>query len=776
MKGKKWLVLVICLGVVLLASSIGVTRSSFVDLESSTSNTFQAWTSTKWVQTTQTDFEAGVLNNVDTSSRPGDVKLGSVSQAQEPTTSVGSEESFESWYDTSWSRQASVVINNSGSGVTDYQVRVDVTYDADMQADFDDIRFVDSDDSTPLSHWRESYTASTSATFWVKVPSIPVGTKTIYMYYGNATATSASDGDATFVFFETFPNADSAWNGSADTAQDEAGWVTIQDTTTPDTNDVQVSDEDKGNPSPSGGTHLTFEDCDVGWGSPIDQDLAYVPIDLSGYTGITISYYWQSDDVDDGEGMQVHYSTDSTNGVDGTWNLIAEYVNPTDDTWYKETYNLPESACVTNFKLRFSSKSSSYYEHMYVDDMHIRKYASPEPTTSVGSEESWYDTSWSRRAPVTINNPGSGLTDYQVKVDVTYDADMQPDFDDIRFVDSDDSTPLSHWRESYTASTSATFWVKVPSIPSSGKTIYMYYGNATVSSASDGTATFIFFDDFEVDLSKWTEINPGHGTATRVTTPTAPHGSYSVEIDDTSDTEAFGIKATFTSQSICAIEFYMRAAQANENCRVRIKDSAGAIGPFLRFSKFSTIQHKVAGTWTDTTLTYSADTWYEFNLTAVDSADDTYDIWIDGDLKQEHAGFDAVIADISRVAFIGTSVPIPTFYVDLVRVRKYALQRTFFSPGTIASQVLDTGVTGARWDALFWDETLQTNTDITFEARASDTSFAKGDASPSWTPVGGTSPVTSGLPSGRYMQWRATLTTSDTSETPTLHEVRVYHY
>ena len=94
----------------------------------------------------------------------------------------------------------------------------------------------------------------------------------------------------------------------------------------------------------------------------------------------------------------------------------------------------------------------------------------------------------------------------------------------------------------------------------------------------------------------------------------------------------------------------------------------------------------------------------------------------------------------------------------------------------IASQVLDTGVTGARWDALFWDETLQSNTDITFEVRASDASFAKDAATPSWTSVGGTSPVPSGLPSGRYMQWRATLTTSDTSKTPTLPEVRAYYY
>ena len=170
MKSEKWLILLASLGVILLASSVGGTMASFVDQESSSSNTFEAWTSVLWQQTTQSDFEAGVLNNVDTSSSAGDVKLESV--LQEPTTSVGSE---ESWYFTSWSRRAPVTISNPGSGLTDYQVKVDVTYDADMQPDFDDIRFVDSDDSTALSHWRESYTASTSAIFWVKVSSIPSG-------------------------------------------------------------------------------------------------------------------------------------------------------------------------------------------------------------------------------------------------------------------------------------------------------------------------------------------------------------------------------------------------------------------------------------------------------------------------------------------------------------------------------------------------------------------------------------------------------------------------
>jgi len=116
---------------------------------------------------------------------------------------------------------------------------------------------------------------------------------------------------------------------------------------------------------------------------------------------------------------------------------------------------------------------------------------------------------------------------------------------------------------------------------------------------------------------------------------------------------------------------------------------------------------------------------------------------------------------------------------DWIFVRKYTSpeptvsagseEGIYASSGTIAPQVRDTTVSGARWDGIFWDETLQSNTDITFEVRAADT-LVGGFPDASWTPV------TSGLPSGQYMQWQATLTTSDISKTPTLHEVRVYHY
>ncbi|MEK7353809.1 MAG: hypothetical protein AABZ77_04810 [Chloroflexota bacterium] len=115
-----------------------------------------------------------------------------------------------------------------------------------------------------------------------------------------------------------------------------------------------------------------------------------------------------------------------------------------------------------------------------------------------------------------------------------------------------------------------------------------------------------------------------------------------------------------------------------------------------------------------------------------------------------------------------------TVSLDWIPVEVTYIQ--YASSGTIASQVLDTTVTGSRWDGLMWDETLLSGTYITIEVRASDTSFLKTDGTPSWTSIGATSPVILGLPSGRYKQWRATLSTTNVTQTPLLNEARTYYY
>lgn len=94
--------------------------------------------------------------------------------------------------------------------------------------------------------------------------------------------------------------------------------------------------------------------------------------------------------------------------------------------------------------------------------------------------------------------------------------------------------------------------------------------------------------------------------------------------------------------------------------------------------------------------------------------------------------------------------------------------------GAITSVVRDTGTSGTRLVGLYWDEALPAGTDISFEIRASDT-LTGGVPSASWVHLGGTSPLVYGLPTGQYVQWRATLTTANVHLTPILQEVRLYY-
>jgi len=114
----------------------------------------------------------------------------------------------------------------------------------------------------------------------------------------------------------------------------------------------------------------------------------------------------------------------------------------------------------------------------------------------------WLTGGYTKRQPITIDS-SAALTDYQVSLNVTYDSDMQSDFDDLRFATSD-TTLLNYWIESKTDSSTAKIWVKVPSLSSGSNTIYMYYGNSSATTGSNGSNTFAFFDDFSGDLNKWT--------------------------------------------------------------------------------------------------------------------------------------------------------------------------------------------------------------------------------------------------------------------------------
>lgn len=95
---------------------------------------------------------------------------------------------------------------------------------------------------------------------------------------------------------------------------------------------------------------------------------------------------------------------------------------------------------------------------------------------------------------------------------------MKADCSDLRFTASDGITQLNYWIESGCNTYYTPVWVNVSSIPTGSSTIYMYYGNANASSASNGNNTFIFFDGFDgtsIDMTKWnTSTVTGTGSYT----------------------------------------------------------------------------------------------------------------------------------------------------------------------------------------------------------------------------------------------------------------------
>ena len=78
-----------------------------------------------------------------------------------------------------------------------------------IRTDGGDLRFTD-DTLTSLPYWFENFSWGGYASIWVKVPTIPAAPDSaiIYVYYGNAAATSESSGADTFETFDDFEDGD----------------------------------------------------------------------------------------------------------------------------------------------------------------------------------------------------------------------------------------------------------------------------------------------------------------------------------------------------------------------------------------------------------------------------------------------------------------------------------------------------------------------------------------------------------------------------------------
>lgn len=233
----------------------------------------------------------------------------------------------------------------------DYQTRMEIPHVVGMQSDFSDLRFTNSTGNTQIPFWIEYAELDAFAVVWVAVDSVaPFGTADFYMYYANANATSASDPEATFIFYDDF-DVDDGWNiigpdattaivmfdSTTSTLQKyggcgyEGAWKSIGDTISNFkliTRDYMPADTDS--------------DCTIN----------EYGIESPTFTGINL----RRQAMDDGSGSEFGLELRDNQGVSG---IVTSNVGQPAGNWYRTTLSY---AFICHFNL---------HTMMFTDDMQV---------------------------------------------------------------------------------------------------------------------------------------------------------------------------------------------------------------------------------------------------------------------------------------------------------------------------------------------------------------------------------------------------------------------
>lgn len=296
------------------------------------------------------------------------------------------------WYAELWHYRKSISINGSSGAGTNYSVRISVTYDSDMQTDFDDVLFTDDDGLTPLDFWLETYTASTSAAFWVNVRDDLGTDQDIYMYYGNPAAGTTSSGDDTFFDFNDVEEGTTAdWSGTGGTGYAHSASTTQKHTGT-------YSSRITVNPAGSGGyfyeTVTAYQGYGYAFGGFVYDDGDNQANNEAGMRLINVGsqLYVISRDYSQSTGYYVYY--------DGSFHVTAVArstawhrfeIGVVDATHNYATIDGTAIATLSAYDMNLVNqlRLTCYRKPTYVygDDFYVRKYVNPEPIVDAFGEE-----------------------------------------------------------------------------------------------------------------------------------------------------------------------------------------------------------------------------------------------------------------------------------------------------------------------------------------------------------------------------------------------------
>lgn len=373
--------------------------------------------------------------------------------------------------------------------------------DTDVLASFDDIRFTAEDGVTLIPHWVEGVTGS-DCWVYVKLPQIPCS---IYLYYGNAAAASASSGDDTFIFFDDFSGDLSKWNPAP------GGWSIVGGklrSTAAGTMQATVVDAIRDNviaectlsrtTDTSQVRRLKFND-DVGNSNCIWENHGLNRLQMlktGDVSGGNISYTM-------GAGTTYRFAIAKDHAIN--WRMYA-------DTWAAGagfTVKDTELAWVASFETKYLQLSAESADQTDWDNVIIRNFAETWPTAGI-SDQREIQTLPTTLYPMKLTvHYSSGTNDPR---NVYLDSLCYPDFRDLRFTNNS-GTKLHYFIDYYVDGDYATVWILFDTVPGAGASLdfWIYYGKATATRESSLADTFPLFSDgpetAALDAAKWTGLS-----------------------------------------------------------------------------------------------------------------------------------------------------------------------------------------------------------------------------------------------------------------------------
>lgn len=328
------------------------------------------------------------------------------------------------WHDNYAFRKAVFIQNPNGSALTSYQVQLtlhqndgvdsgsDIYLGGQALANFNDIRFTTDDGTTQLDYWVETTSGST-ATVWVEVSSLQAsGTTKIYLYYGNPSASSASNAEGVFPFYDDFDvTGISDWTGSealVDHAE-ETG------------NQHQSVSTSKYVTSPNSAQLQTYASCFSGPFDGVQSILTTSPnlptgdyrVDFKLKLQVT-GFRYSSSGVQRSRvkvnGTEQFYDEVSCNGLNCT----------VEGDWSSEHFDLTSSALTT--LAIYGDSYDCANGNTYYDTIRVRHYVSNEPTVVSSSQAE------SQSGNVVVNTP--------VTENVSCDVSMPEGIPDLFQIDT----------------------------------------------------------------------------------------------------------------------------------------------------------------------------------------------------------------------------------------------------------------------------------------------------------------------------------------------------